>query len=75
MPDISMCRNKICILKSNCYRAIAEPGYKQSYNRFKPNEDGNCLNFVHLVRHVNINETNKAAKERPARATRKKFFN
>lgn len=36
MPDISMCENKDCPLRNDCYRFIAEPNpYRQAYARFK----------------------------------------
>ena len=38
MPDISMCLNKECPLKDNCYRYVAKPSeFRQSYSEFKYN--------------------------------------
>lgn len=48
MPDISMCMNKDCPLKSQCYRHEASGTRAddwQSYSGFEPNEDGSCDNF------------------------------
>ena len=42
MPDISMCENQTCPLKSTCYRFNATPSSYQSYADFKPNKDGVC---------------------------------
>ena len=37
MSDITMCLNKECSLKDNCYRFNAKPNpYRQSYGSFKP---------------------------------------
>lgn len=42
MPDISMCRNHLCKLKSTCYRYTAIPNpYRQSYSDFEYERD-NC---------------------------------
>lgn len=38
MPDISMCNNKECKVKENCYRYMAEPDEIQSYCEFKPDK-------------------------------------
>lgn len=44
MPDITMCRNKKCKRKTECYRYIAIPNkFYQSY--FIPNEK-KCENFI-----------------------------
>ena len=45
MSDITMCMNKVCPLKSNCYRYVAIPDkYWQSYADFKYNNG--CLYFL-----------------------------
>lgn len=46
MPDISLCVNKECEKRQQCYRyrAIAHP-YWQSFAAFKPDEDGECDYF------------------------------
>lgn len=37
MPDICMCVNFECLLKSICYRYLARPSeYAQSYSKFEP---------------------------------------
>lgn len=48
MPDISMCINKKCPMKNNCYRFTAKPNeYSQSYSDFKPNFlTGECDDFI-----------------------------
>lgn len=48
MPDITMCQNKKCKRRSNCYRFIAIPDkFYQSY--FMPNEK-ECTNFVQATK-------------------------
>lgn len=40
MPDISMCKNKTCVLRDNCYRSTAIPNpIMQMYNTFQPYKD------------------------------------
>jgi len=40
MPDISMCSNKGCELRRDCYRYLARPDERwQSYTRFIPQEE------------------------------------
>ena len=34
MADITMCVNKDCPLKFNCYRCMAKPSLRQSYSDF-----------------------------------------
>ena len=47
MSDITMCVNKMCPLKSNCYRYMAMPDeYWQSYTNFKYNNG--CLYFLSI---------------------------
>ncbi len=37
MPDISMCLNECCNLKTSCYRFMATPSpFNQAYTLFKP---------------------------------------
>lgn len=36
MPDITLCTNKDCPIKSECYRAVAKPNQQQSYTTFEP---------------------------------------
>lgn len=36
MPDISMCENITCPLKSTCYRFTAVPNDYQTYGSFEP---------------------------------------
>jgi hypothetical protein len=48
MPDITMCQNKKCKKKMECYRYIALPDkLYQSY--FMPNEN-DCKNFVQATK-------------------------
>lgn len=44
--DISMCENKICIFKKNCYRynAIPNPNW-QSYSNFDLDEELECDSY------------------------------
>jgi hypothetical protein len=35
MPDISMCQNKLCPKKAECYRYTAKPSMRQSYCAFE----------------------------------------
>ena len=49
MTDISMCLNDECPLAKNCYRHEAVPSELwQSYSDFRPNEDGECPNFLRI---------------------------
>jgi SET domain-containing protein len=44
-PDISMCDNKKCTLKEQCYRFTAFPNeYRQTYATFKQ-INGDCEHF------------------------------
>jgi len=43
MPDISMCQNSKCELRSNCYRYRAVPNpYRQSYGTHFNPVNGEC---------------------------------
>jgi len=51
MPDISMCKNKSCLIKDKCYRYTAIPNpHRQSYANFEPVkgeiESNYCNNFM-----------------------------
>jgi len=47
MADISMCLNKDCPKKEQCYRFTAPPDEPyQWYSEFKPDENGECEDFV-----------------------------
>jgi hypothetical protein len=47
MPDISLCKNKICPLSEQCYRFKAQPDeFRQAYSEFEPDDDGNCEFFI-----------------------------
>lgn len=47
MPDISMCVNKECKVKFNCYRFIAIPHeYWQSYSEFNKELNNDCEHFM-----------------------------
>ena len=45
MPDISMCRNNNCTIKTTCYRYNAEPSWRQSYSSFSQGDNGKCDHF------------------------------
>ena len=45
LPDISMCENKLCPLKDNCYRYTAKPSDYQLYAGFAPDDKGKCDYF------------------------------
>lgn len=45
MPDISMCKSKLCPLKDSCYRYTAKPSDWQSYADFAPDDKGKCDYF------------------------------
>lgn len=46
MADITMCLNKECPLRFNCYRFNARANeFRQSYADFKPDENGKCESF------------------------------
>jgi len=50
MPDISMCVNEECSIKSECYRYMAKPNVLwQVYSDFKP-VDGKCGNFMEIYK-------------------------
>lgn len=47
MADITMCSNKECPKKEQCYRFTATPNpYRQGYMELKPDENGECKDFV-----------------------------
>ena len=46
MADISMCMNRECPLRSDCFRYRAKPWSRQSYGGFRPNANGVCGDFV-----------------------------
>ena len=51
MPDISMCTNDKCFMRKSCYRFMAKPSqYSQSYMGFKPDETGECKDFMELYK-------------------------
>jgi hypothetical protein len=69
MSDITMCQDKDCPKKNNCYRFTAQPDeYLQSYFAASPrNEDGTCkyywpLTFIPKCR-VKIDEKKNYEKE------------
>jgi hypothetical protein len=46
MPDISMCSNRTCPQRNECYRFRAVPNpYRQAYSDFKPDVSGVCDHF------------------------------
>jgi hypothetical protein len=53
MPDITMCANKTCVLRKNCYRSRAKPDQYQSYAGYIPVQDQvdkswYCEDFVEI---------------------------
>ncbi len=51
MPDITICVNKICPLRKQCYRYLVMPGRYQSYSHFTYNvEENSCENFVPILK-------------------------
>jgi hypothetical protein len=50
MPDISMCMNKSCESRNNCFRYRATPNpYRQAYSDFKVKEgDKHCDSYLEL---------------------------
>lgn len=56
MPNISLCTNQTCPIKSKCYRAIAKPNSMQSYTNFEPTiiqKNVTCEGFL-VVKKVNL---------------------
>lgn len=49
MPDLTMCVNDGCPMRTKCYRfmAVANPN-RQSYMKFWFREDGTCDDFVEI---------------------------
>jgi len=45
MPDISMCMNNTCPLRSHCYRFTATPSQYQTYADFKPDDNDTCDDY------------------------------
>jgi len=49
LPDISMCGNRDCTQRNNCYRYRAKPNpYRQTWAGFEQNEDGSCDMFASI---------------------------
>lgn len=46
MPDLSMCQNDQCAIRSRCYRFTAKPGPYQQYSYFQPNTNLKCDFFI-----------------------------
>lgn len=56
MPDISLCLNKDCPIKEQCYRFTAIPSnYHQSYTLFE--YDNGCDNFLEIKPKENDSNT------------------
>ncbi len=53
MADIMMCNNQKCSKRNECYRAKAEPSYRQSWCIFNANPPANakCDYFIQVVIH------------------------
>jgi hypothetical protein len=50
MPDITMCENNACPLRRKCERFMASPSPIQAYDRFTPDENGECNMFMEIKR-------------------------
>jgi hypothetical protein len=50
MPDITMCENSLCPLRRKCERFMAKPSPFQAYDRFAPDENGECNMFMEVER-------------------------
>lgn len=50
MPDITMCKNKTCELRHDCFAFMAEPNpHRQSYFAEDPQPiDGRCDYFMNI---------------------------
>ena len=64
MPDISMCSNKTCPLKKDCYRYTAKPSeFRQSYSNFSecliPSANGWGCSYFISNQHTFIIEPNE----------------
>jgi hypothetical protein len=47
MADITMCQDKECILKDECYRYTATPNpWRQAYFVYSPRDGGACKEYV-----------------------------
>jgi hypothetical protein len=46
MPDISMCSNKECPIREECYRFMVKPGINQSYSLFEFDKEEGCDYFM-----------------------------
>jgi hypothetical protein len=50
MPDMSLCANDKCPLKTGCYRYRAVPnGMWQSWTFFEPDSENNCRGFMEIA--------------------------
>ena len=47
MPDISMCQNEKCKVKTECYRYMAIPSNYQLYADFN---EKNCESFMPIIK-------------------------
>lgn len=50
MPDIAICTNKACQIRSACYRYRAVPAARQNYAEFTP-QDGRCKSYLPIYPH------------------------
>lgn len=58
MPDICMCRNKKCPLKSKCYRFMAVPNQMQTYFGVRC-VNGICEYFVEIEKGDRIRDSER----------------
>jgi hypothetical protein len=60
MPDISMCKNKECKFKKDCYRFTAKPSeFMQAYNEFNCKDKTSIDTFFWKNGKPSINPKNK----------------
>lgn len=55
MAGISKCTNTQCLLRKDCLRYRIYPvALFQSYSEYKPNNKGNCDNFLEIKLKTNL---------------------
>jgi hypothetical protein len=55
MPDITMCLNKECPMRNECYRYRAIPNEYQYYSTFTPEEE-KCEHFYPIEKGHRVNQ-------------------
>lgn len=57
MPDITMCKDKECPLKNECYRYRAIPSeYRQSYFAESPRKADKCYHFWEIKKGMRLQD-------------------